>query len=292
MIYDIRLVAASTYEDPVPFARHVLRLLPGEMPGQRVVSSNLAVEPTSSELLARRDFFGNTLTQVACREPHNSFVARAEARVEVEARPALHKTVPWEEAAAMALSVHTLAPHSPAHFLAPSRMVQRSEAIAAYALQSFGAGRFVADGVVELCGRLHADFVYDSDATSVSTPPSESFALKRGVCQDYAHVMIAGLRSIGLAAAYVSGFIRTLPPPGQPRREGVDGMHAWLLAWCGPNAGWLAVDPTNGLVVKDEHVVVAIGRDYADVAPLDGVIFSAGAQRAVTLAVDMAAVGS
>jgi transglutaminase-like putative cysteine protease len=290
MIYDIRLVTLSTYEDYVPFARHVLRVLPGNRPGQRVISRRLSVEPLSSELQPARDFFGNDLTQVACLEVHHSFIARAEARIQIEAPQSIDATPPWDVVAALALEVRSLAPQAPAHFLYPSRMVQWTDEIEAYAAESFPPLRPVADGVKELSQRLRADFIYDGDATSVSTMPSEAFLLKRGVCQDFAHVMIAGLRALGLPAAYVSGFIRTLPPPGQPRREGVDAMHAWVMAWCGPEAGWLAVDPTNGLVVSDEHVVVAIGRDYGDVAPLDGVIFSAGAQRAVAVAVDMAVV--
>jgi transglutaminase-like putative cysteine protease len=290
MIYDIRLVTLSTYEDYVPFARHVLRVLPGDRPGQRVVSRKLSVEPLSSELKAAQDFFGNDLTQVACLEDHHSFIARAEARVEIEPPSSIGATPPWEEVATLALEVRSLAPEAPAHFLYPSRMVRWTDEIAAYAAESFPRGRPVGEGVKEFTRRLRADFIYDGDATSVSTLPSEAFQLKRGVCQDFAHVMIAGLRALGLPAAYVSGFIRTLPPPGQPRREGVDAMHAWVMAWCGPGAGWLAVDPTNGLVVTDEHVVVAVGRDYGDVAPLDGVIFSSGAQRAVAVAVDMAVV--
>lgn len=290
MIYDIRLVTLSTYEDYVPFARHVLRLLPGDRTGQRVISRKLSVEPSSSDLLPAQDFFGNDVMRVACIEDHHSFIARAEARVEIEAPQAMGATAAWEEVAALALNARSLAPHAPAHFLYPSRMVQWTDEIAAYAAESFPPGRPVGDGVIDFTRRLRAEFAYDGDATSVSTLPSEAFILKRGVCQDFAHVMIAGLRALGLPAAYVSGFIRTLPPPGQPRREGVDAMHAWVMAWCGPNSGWLAVDPTNGLVVSDEHVVVAIGRDYGDVAPLDGVIFSAGAQRAVAVAVDMAVV--
>lgn len=291
MIYDIRLVTLSTYEDYVPYARHVLRLLPAETANQRVLSRKISVEPSTSELRSAEDFFGNDLTQIACLEVHHSFIARVEARVEVDALPLVDTTLSWEEVAELALQERSLAPHAPAHFLYPSRMVQWTDGIAAYAAKSFPSGRPISAGAIELTGRLQADFVYDGDATDVSTLPPEAFQLKRGVCQDFAHVMIAGLRALGLPAAYVSGFIRTLPPPGQPRREGVDAMHAWVMVWCGPEAGWLALDPTNGLVVSDEHVVVAIGRDYSDVAPMDGVIFSSGAQRAVAVAVDMAAVG-
>ncbi|HVZ98978.1 MAG TPA: transglutaminase family protein [Caulobacterales bacterium] len=288
MIYDIRLVTLSTYDDYVPFARHVLRLSPMNTTRQSVLSSSLSVEPASSELLPGRDFFGNRTVGVVCSEPHHSFIARASARVEVAAPAPIGATPPWEEVAGLALAVRDLSPEAPAHFLFPSRVAPLSDAIRAYAEQSFPPGRPIAEAVTDLMRRIHADFAYDGDATNVSTLPEEAFALKRGVCQDFAHVMIAGLRGLGVPAAYVSGFLRTLPPPGEARREGADAMHAWVMAWCGPAAGWFAVDPTNALVVGEEHVVAAIGRDYADVAPIDGVIFTAGAQRAVEVAVDMA----
>lgn len=289
MIYDIRVMTISTYENDVPFARHILRLTPRSRANQRVLSFSLAVEPISSDLRAGRDFFGNEDTSVACSQPHLRFIARANAKVEVD--PLVTSDVaspPWEEVAAAALSLNDLSPEAPAHFLYPSRMIRTPDAIRAYAQVSFAPGRPIREAVLDLNKRLHADITYDGDATTVQTLPEDAFALRRGVCQDYAHIMISGLRALGLPAAYVSGFIRTLPPPGQARREGADSMHAWVMAWCGVELGWIAIDPTNALVVSDEHVVVAIGRDYADVAPLDGVIFTTGVQRAVDVVVDMA----
>jgi transglutaminase-like putative cysteine protease len=238
-----------------------------------------------------RDFFGNEAMSVACFEPHRRFVARASARVEVNAAPDITSpSPPWEDVAAEALCFNDLSPDAPAHFLYPSRMIGVPESIRIYAAASFPPGRPIRDGAIDLMKRLHADMTYDGDATTVSTLPEEAFSLRRGVCQDFAHIMIAGLRALGLPAAYVSGFIRTLPPPGQARREGADSMHAWVLVWCGAEAGWFAVDPTNALIVSDEHVVVGVGRDYADVAPIDGVIVTSGGQGAVDVAVDMAPV--
>jgi len=291
MIYDIRLVTFSTYENDVPFARHVLRLTPTDRPGQRVVSFSLEVEPHSSALQGGRDFFGNEATAVACLEPHRRFTARATARVEVDAPPAREGRGPsWEEVAALALASRDLTPQAPAHFLYPSRMVGVFDFIRDYAAQSFPPVAPIRDGAIDLMNRLHRDILYDSDATDAATRPEEAFALRRGVCQDYAHIMIAALRALGLPAAYVSGFIRTNPPPGHPRREGADSMHAWVSVWCGPDLGWLALDPTNALIVTDEHVIIATGRDYADVAPLDGVIVTTGGQGAVDVVVDMAPV--
>lgn len=291
MIYDIRLVTMSSYENDVPFARHVLRLTPTERPGQKVLKFSLEVEPKSSGTLPGRDFFGNEATSVVCFEPHREFIARAMARVEVSEAPGWRgPLLAWEDVADAALAVKDLSSLAPAHFLFPSRMVGLSDAIRAYAAESFPPGSSVRDGVIDLMRRLHADIVYDGEATTVSTLPDEAFALRRGVCQDFTHIMISGLRALGLPAAYVSGFIRTLPPPGKARREGADSMHAWVQVWCGPEAGWFPVDPTNALIVSDEHVIVGVGRDYADVAPLDGVIFTTGAQRAVDVVVDMAPV--
>lgn len=290
MIYDIRLVTISTYERDVPYARHMLRLAPTPQPGQKVISFSLEVEPSSSELLQGRDFFGNEAISVACFEPHRRFVSRATARVEVSGAPDMTAPSPaWEDVAAEALRLDDLSARAPAHFLYPSRMIGVPDSIRLYAEKSFPAGRSIRDGAMDLMNRLHADMTYDGDATNVSTLPEEAFALRRGVCQDYAHIMIAGLRGLGLPAAYVSGFIRTLPPPGQARREGADSMHAWVLVWCGAQAGWLALDPTNALVVSEEHVVVGVGRDYADVAPIDGVIITTGGQ-SLDVAVDMAPV--
>ncbi len=293
MIYDIRVMTISTYESDVPFARHVLRLAPRAGEGQRVLSYALEIEPGSSRLVDGRDFFGNVTTSVACSDPHQRFIARAAARVEVTPAPLPGAAASaWESVAEAALGLRDLSPSAPAHFLYPSRMIGVPDAIRDYAARSFSPGRPISEAVIDLCRRLHADITYDGDATNVSTRPEEAFRLKRGVCQDFAHIMIAGLRALGLPGAYVSGFIRTLPPPGQARREGVDSMHAWVSAWCGPEHGWLAVDPTNALVVRDEHVVVAIGRDYADVAPLDGVIVTTGVQGAIDVVVDMAPVAA
>jgi transglutaminase-like putative cysteine protease len=288
MIYDIRLVTISTYERDVPYARHMLRLAPTGQPGQKVISFALEVEPSSSELVHGRDFFGNEAISVSCFEPHRRFVSRATARVEVGGAPDLTSPSPaWEEVAAEALQLNDLSARAPTHFLYPSRMIGVPESIRLYAEKSFPPGRPIRDGAVDLMKRLHADMTYDGDATTVSTLPEEAFSLRRGVCQDYAHIMIAGLRALGLAAAYVSGFLRTLPPPGKARREGADSMHAWVMVWCGAKAGWLALDPTNALIVAEEHVVVGVGRDYADVAPIDGVIITTGGQ-SLDVAVDMA----
>jgi len=158
----------------------------------------------------------------------------------------------------------------------PSRNVHIFEAATDYARTSFPPGRPIYEGAVDLNERIHEDFTFDSKATEVTTSPAEAFAAKRGVCQDFAQVMIAALRGLGLPALYVSGYIRTIPPPGKPRLQGADASHAWVRVWCGPSFGWLGLDPTNAIAEGDDHVVVARGRDYRDVPPVDGVIVSSG----------------
>ena len=288
MIFDLRVMTISTYEGDVPFARHVLRLRPVDKPGQKVLDFSIDVEPASASLSEGVDFFGNADTSVAVSETHQRFIARVRARVEVRATSIPGVTPSWEDVARSALESRDLSPDAPAHFLYPSRMVGVPDVIRTYAEESFPPGRAILEAALDFNARLRADIAYDTEATDVSTLPEDAFRLRRGVCQDYAHIMISGLRAMGLPAAYVSGFIRTLPPPGQPRREGADSMHAWVSVWLGDAHGWLGLDPTNALIVGEEHVVVATGRDYADVAPLDGVIVSAGAQRAVEIAVDLA----
>ena len=146
------------------------------------------------------------------------------------------------------------------------------------------------EAAAELMARIKADFKYDPEATAVSTPLREAFEKRGGVCQDFAHIMIAGLRGLGLPAFYVSGYIRTIPPPGKPRLEGADASHAWVSLWCGQEFGWRDLDPTNALFIGDDHIVVAIGRDYADVSPIDGVILASGAQK-LSVRVDVIPVG-
>ena len=149
---------------------------------------------------------------------------------------------------------------------------------AAYARESFPAAKPVLAGAVDLMTRIHKDFKYDPKATIVSTPLSEAFEKRHGVCQDFAHIMISGLRGIGLPAAYMSGYIRTIPPPGQKRLEGADATHAWVSIWCGDEAGWVGLDPTNAIMIGNDHIILAKGRDYADISPVAGIILGSREQ--------------
>ena len=281
MIYDVRQSTVYHYASPVGYASHVLRLTPIDREGQRVHAAALDISPAPVERHEGRDFFGNHMTSIVLDQPHSTLTVRVAARIAVDATVGAPpgSTPSWEEVRNAAFGAADLAPLSPAHYLFPSRQVSLDPEIRAYAVRSFPPQRPVLDGATDLIRRIKADFTYEPGATTVRTTPSMVFAQRRGVCQDFAHVMISGLRGLGLPAAYVSGYLRTIPPPGRERLEGADAMHAWVMVWCGRDAGWYGLDPTNAVPAREDHVVLAIGRDYADVAPVDGVIYASGGQR-------------
>jgi len=228
-----------------------------------------------------QDFFGNHLTWIDVEEPHRALTVKLTARVGVDAvvEPAPATTPAWEAVREEAFATSDIGPTSPAHFLFPSRMITLDPEISDYTRASFEPGRPILDAAIELINRLKSDMTYEIGATTVTTTPPMSFALRRGVCQDFAHIMISGLRGIGLPAAYVSGYLRTTPRADATRLQGADAMHAWVLVWCGSEAGWIGLDPTNAILASDDHIVLAVGRDYTDVAPIDGVIVGSGGQR-------------
>jgi transglutaminase-like putative cysteine protease len=279
MIYDIRQVTTYRYASPVAYARHVLRLTPIDRMGQRVHAAAVDIEPTPVERREGHDFFGNRMTWVELDRPHDTLSVQVAARVAVKRDIALEATPPWEAIRDAAFASVDLSPNSPAHYLFSSRQVSLDPEIRAYAAASFAVGRPILDAAVDLMRRIKADFTYEIGATTASTTPPMSFALRRGVCQDFAHVMISGMRGLGLPAAYVSGYLRTGQPSDKDKLQGAGAMHAWVLVGCGEEVGWRGLDPTNGIFAGDDHVVLAIGRDYADVAPIDGVIFASGGQR-------------
>lgn len=292
MIYDIRHVTTYTYETSVASTRCAIRLTPRASRGQRLLTHAIAATPALHATTEREDFFGNRIVEATIREAHAKLLVSMTARVDIsrEEPPAEGLTPPWERVGLAAADTRSLAADSPAHCLFASRLVPIDSSVTDYARQSFAPGRPVLEGAVDLMRRIREDFAYEPGATDVTTPLAEAFARRGGVCQDFAHVMIAGLRGLGLPAAYVSGYIRTLPAPGQPRLDGVDASHAWVAVWCGDPFGWIHMDPTNAMFVDDNHIVVGVGRDYADVAPIDGVIVGAGRQT-LAVAVDIKAVG-
>ncbi len=280
MIYDIRHVTTYEYGSRVTFSHCALRLLPRDGPGQKVLASNLHIDPAPKDIDERSCFFGNRVTSMTIETPHRRLTVEASSSVEVEraAPPEASMTPAWEEVREAAYESQSLGRRSPAHFLHPSRYVPRFPPAREYARAFFAPGRPVLEAAVDLTKRMRRDFAYDPTSTVVSTPLSQAFEQRSGVCQDFAHIMIAGLRGLGLPAAYVSGYIRTVPLGGAPELEGADAMHAWVKLWCGEEAGWIGLDPTNALLVGDDHIVLAEGRDYADISPVAGIISGSGEQ--------------
>jgi transglutaminase-like putative cysteine protease len=281
VIYDVRQTTTCGYASPVAHARHVLRLTPVPRDGQRVHVAALQILPEPMHRREGLDFFGNRLTWIEIEEPHDTLTVKLAARVAIDAATEIapRLTPPWEDVREQAFAASDIGPLSPTHFLFPSRMVSLDPEIRDYVRESFLPGRPVLDAAIELIRRLKIDITYEIGVTTVTTTPPMSFALRRGVCQDFAHIMISGLRAIGLPAAYVSGYLRSAPRTDAGRLQGSEAMHAWVLLWCGLKAGWVGLDPTNAILAKEEHVTLAVGRDYTDVAPVDGVILGSGGQR-------------
>lgn len=283
MLYDIRARLITDYDPPAGSGRHVLRLLPTSVPGvQRLVSGLVRLSPAPDERLDRHDFWGNAVVEAAWHSDHGSLVAELLARVErLAIEPPLDLSPPMTRLAAEMAGTRDLGAASPHHFTRPSARVPASPDIVDWAREVLADGAATATvlGVVQVLGAaLHREMRFDPDATTVETLPVEAFRARHGVCQDYAHILIAALRGASVPAGYVSGFLRTLPPPGMARLEGADAMHAWVRAWVGADMGWIDYDPTNDVLVAADHVQVAVGRDYADVAPLRGILRLAGGQ--------------
>lgn len=278
MLYDIRLEMQYEYESWVHGDRHHVRVMPISIRSvQRVIAASLSFDPLPDHKAAFSDFFGNAITSIGYRDYHDHLDIRLSARVNVEDLTPLPDLSPGIDALAVEIGdLWSLGPDSPHHFLSPSPRAPLSRVITAYAQQSIDRTPSVRAAALDLCLAIHRDFTYDGEATKVDTSPVEAFNLKRGVCQDFAHVMISGLRGVGIPAGYVSGFLRTIPPEGQPRLEGADAMHAWVRAWCGVHAGWIEFDPTNAMVAGPDHITIGHGRDYSDISPVVGVLRTSG----------------
>lgn len=280
MLYDVRMTIGYAYGGPVSGGRHLLRLVPAAIPGrQRIIAAGLEVRPSAAARSDGSDFFGNATCAVTIAIPHDRIDFVLRARVERLPAPALFDGSPLPAALAEEIAaVASLAPDAPHHFLPPSPRIAPLPALRDWARAVATPGMTTLETVTAINAAIHGGMRYDPSATTVDTPMAEAFAARHGVCQDFSHVMIGALRELGIPAAYVSGFLRTEPPPGQPRLEGADAMHAWVSAWCGAETGWVDFDPTNRLVVSQDHVTVARGRDYSDVAPVRGVLRIAGSQ--------------
>jgi transglutaminase-like putative cysteine protease len=291
--YEVTHRTEYQYESDVSHSYGQLHLLPREFPGQRCRSASVAIVPKPEDHEQRVDFFGNRVSFFAIHEPHRRLRVTARSVVEVDGRdaapsPAAHR--PWEE-------LREALRGSPGQWIEASQftldspLVGGSARFARYAAESFSPGRDFLEAVCDLSHRIHSDFAYKPGATSVTTPVEEVFDQREGVCQDFAHLGIACLRSLGLPARYVSGYLETDPPAGRPKLRGADASHAWLAVLI-PDFGWLEVDPTNDQLVSNRYVVAAFGRDYSDVPPLSGVIYTEGKTKRLKVLVDVVALAA
>jgi transglutaminase-like putative cysteine protease len=281
MLYAIRHETRFDYAQPVGFARCNLRLKPIFWSGQTVEDYALTIAPSGRTSPARAEAGLANVVRLVVEERVRTLTIESRARVRVDrpipipgaSDPTLGEIAAWARAS------RDMSPASPASYLFPSPLIPLDREIAEWCAEDLDPGRGALEAGIALARRIQREFAFDTAATLVDTSPHEAFVKRGGVCQDFAQIMISGLRAAGLPAAYASGYLRTLPPPGQPRLVGADATHAWVLLWCGPDLGWVGVDPTNGIWMAGDHVVVAIGRDYADIAPVDGLVLGSGAQR-------------
>jgi transglutaminase-like putative cysteine protease len=287
VIYRVRHRTMYEYEDPVSVSHHVLRLTPRNLPGQVCRSVHIDILPVPLTPTTNNDYFGNIQTFFTLHESHDHLVVEATSELEVNAitHSDFSASPPWESVVASLVSDHSDDGLDAYQFVFGSQRVSASRELADYAREAFPAERPLLEATFALTRQIHRDFQFDTKATEITTPVQAFFHKRRGVCQDFAHLQIACMRSLGLPARYISGYLRTLPPPGKPRLVGADASHAWCSGWC-PGAGWVDFDPTNDCVPTDGHITLAWGRDYSDVSPVHGVLLG-GAKHELKVGVDV-----
>jgi transglutaminase-like putative cysteine protease len=303
MILEISHKTHYHYSAPVIQSQHLVHMSPREVSRQSVRHHSLLVEPAPVQRLDGVDAFGNPIVILEIEMAHRELVLHARSTIETTAPPArdFSRTRPWDQPSFSATVFGVRAPDLPEldvpllnlpvldldviQYRCPSRFTPASLEIADYAAVSFGPGRPVLEATMDLVRRIHREFTFDPTSTDISTPIGQVFKQRRGVCQDFSHLALAALRVMRVPARYVSGYILTHPAPGQVKLQGADASHAWISVWS-PELGWVDFDPTNGLVVSDEHVTIAHGRDYEDVSPISGVLIGGG-QHTVSVGVDI-----
>ncbi len=298
--YDLVHRTTYTYPQDVTDSYGRTVMTPRDVPGQTCLSSQVEIDPAPADSAVHHDYFGNRTTYYCVTQPHTRLVVTARSTIEVtRGQPDLAglPTVAWDEAAGAVQAGSQAAAISPDSLVAlremvlPSAHVTFVDEVRAWAQPSFAPGRPLAEVVVDLCHRIRHELTYRTGSTTVSTTQRQLLAQRTGVCQDFAHLMIAALRLHGLPARYVSGYLETLPPPGRAKLRGADASHAWVSVWI-PGAGWVDADPTNDQLVDDRYVVLGWGRDYHDVPPLRGVIFTEGSGSKLSVQVDLVPSGS
>ena len=273
MTYKISHKTTYRYKYSVSMGNHVACLRPRSLPHHHVTRYQLHIDPPA-KLTERTDYFGNRLSFFTIQKSHRRLVVEARSEVVIDygsTKPEVKQSLPWEKVVEAIQEKHDAASLDASQFIFESPRIRPSVQLASYALQSFTPRRQFVTALLDLTDRIYKDFKFDAKATGVRTSTEEVFRKRRGVCQDFAHLQIACLRSLNLPARYVSGYLRTYPPPGRPRLIGADASHAWVSAY-GADIGWLDVDPTNNVVPSHNHVTLGWGRDYGDVSPLRGLI--------------------
>ncbi len=288
MIFDIRHRTTFTYEEVVSVSHHVLHLAPRRHQRQRCIETSMLVDPLPAVDSGREDYFGNPVHYLTVQEPHERLVVEARSRVEVmpNLEPVdLDASLPWEQIRDQLVEGGDDLLLQTSEFTFDSPYSAGSDDVQDYAARSFQPGRPILAAAMDLIARIYDEFEYRGGVSHVSTPVRDVLAMRKGVCQDFAHLQLACLRSLGLAARYVSGYLLTHPPAGKEKLVGSDASHAWISLWSG-ETGWIDFDPTNNLIPNDEHVTLGWGRDYGDVSPINGFIVGGGAHQ-VAVAVDV-----
>ena len=287
MRFRVHHVTRYRYEEPVSLCHSVAHLKPREQPGQRTHSAHIRVDPWPAVAREHLDFFGNRQSYFSIQQSHMALEVAATSEVELNAQPVpdLGGSPPWEQVVTELRESREPDALAARIFTLPSAFVPLDAAAADYVRPTFGPGRPVLEAVSELMGRIYRELEYDPHFTTVATPLSEVLAHRRGVCQDFAHLALACLRGLGLAARYVSGYLETVPPPGKPKLQGADASHAWFAVYL-PKAGWIDFDPTNDQIPGEQHITTAVGRDFQDVTPLRGVFYGGG-EHELEVAVDV-----
>ena len=286
MIYDISHRTTFSYAASVAISQHLLHLSPRPVAHQTTQSHTITVDPPPAVMRDDRDYFDNPITYLSVEEPHRKLSITSTSRIDIGTpqMPNAELSMPWEDVVRASTVQSDREALRAMQFVFDSSYALSNDA-AAYAEPSFPAGRPILAGAIDLMRRIFTDFKYEGGVTDISTPVDKVLAERRGVCQDFAHLQIACLRSLGIPARYVSGYLRTHPPEGQERKIGADASHAWLSVWAAHD-GWVDLDPTNNLVPGDEHITIAWGRDYGDVSPINGMVLG-GAEQKISVAVDV-----
>src|SRR6185503_5969185 len=292
LVYEISHTTTYDYADSVSVSHQLLKLTPRRTARQRCLSHELAIEPSPAVSSAHCDYFGNTTHFIGVERPHTELVVKSRSRVAIGPTlvPEPTETPAWEGVRARCRDDHSGQALEAHEFIYASPLVPLGADFTDYAAPSFAKHRPILGAVRDLTRRIHADFKFDPTATTVTTPPQEVLKQRRGVCQDFAQFQIACLRSLGLPARYVSGYLETDPPPGQPKLRGVDASHAWVSLFC-PGVGWIDADPTNNCFPSLRHLTIGWGRDYGDVSPLRGVLMG-GQSQSLEVSVDVTALGA